>query len=337
NGTDTGSGTDTGNVTDTGNAADTGTNSGNNNSQPARVAVSPRVPSYVVAATATYHQGNQIKDIFLDNVWKDNKQGFYVIQSHTSNEYNTDRSFVNYGYGYKGKQNTTLFGGYVPLTANTELHAAVGFGKQTIEPKAADGYSKGKYKTVSGLVSINNKWDNVLLNVGVGYHRHSGDISASGIDKVAKVKSNQHQVFTQFSYEIPFGQLTVTPMLGLSYQNLNTQVNDKDWNVEVKDYNVFSQQVGSNFSWKADSVRFNLGVFYENVNSSVPQVRILPVGDSAESFSGGKLGNNIVVKASSEVTLLPNLTLGLQVSHRHALSSAKLKQTNVMGKIEYKF
>lgn len=313
-----------------------------NNSNPvpvSRNAVVARVPSYIVANTALYNQGKQIQDTFLDNVWKEGKKGFYAIQSHTNSEYQSNRSFVQYGYDYKAKQNSTIFGGYVPLGQNTELHSAVAFSTHTVEPKAVDGESKAKYKTVSGLVSLNNKWDNVLFNLGVGYHRHSGKVSTNELDNAAKVKSNQTQVFTQAGYEINLGKFSITPMVGLSYQHLNTKIDDvlDSWNVKTNKYNVFTQQVGSNFTWKGAAVSFNLGAFYENVADNNATVHISPQANQTDSFVAGKLGNNMLLKASSDFNLLPNLTLGVQVSHRHALSDAKLKQTNLSGKIEYKF
>lgn len=331
-------------------------NNGGNNVNQNRTLVQPRVASYITANTVMLNQGNLVSDTFVDNLLsggvsvsgkplhghsasQNGKPGFYVVQSYSNNKYESNRGFVDYGYDYKAKQNTTLFGGYVPVTANTELHTAIAFSKYNVEPKAADGYSKGKYKTVSGLVAVKNQWDNIRFNLGVGYHRHSGDITTAAVDKAGKVKAHQTQVFTQIGYEIPFGQFSLTPMAGLSYQSIDTRINDSEptWNVEVKDQNIFSQQIGTLLSWKGDKVRFNFGAFYENVGDKEAKVRVSPTATSSSEFSSGKLGNNLLVKASSEIDLLPNLTFGVQVGHRQSVSSAKLKQTNVSGKLEYKF
>lgn len=305
-----------------------------------RAAIAPRVPSYLVSNIALYNQGNLVRNVFLENIWSENKKGFYAIQSHTNSRYTTDRKFVDYGYSYKSKQNSTVFGGYIPVSEHSELHTALSFSQQKVEPKAADGYSSAKYKTVSGLIAMNNRWDSVLFNLGLGYHHHhKGKVSTVTLDDAASVKAKQLQGFAQIAYEVALGHFSITPMLGLEYQHLKTKIDDHmtNWQVNVGNYHTFTQQVGSYLGWKSRNIRLNVGAFYENINDNNPVVSISPINGHHETFHAQHLGNSLLLKASAEATLAENWKLELQLNHKHSLSDAKLKQTNVLGKVEYLF
>ncbi|OOF61206.1 exo-alpha-sialidase [Rodentibacter pneumotropicus] len=307
--------------------------------QPAsRAQIDARVPSYLVSNTALYYQGEQTKNIFWDNVHSENTKGLYAIQSYTHSHYNTDLNFVDYGYHYHTKQHTSLLGGYVAINNNTTLHSAIAYGKQTVEPKAVDGYSQAKYKTVSGLLALRHQRERIRFSLGTGYHWHRGDISAFGTKDIAKLKAHQFQLFTNLGYVIPVGQLSLIPTMGLSYQHLSTSINDQmNWRVDSKKYHIFTKQIGSYLSWQGETLRLKAGVFYEHNHTNTPQILISPTGNQGEWFNTGQLGNGMLYKASVEVAMTPNLSFGLQLNHRHALSKAKLKQTNISAKLEYKF
>ena len=110
-----------------------------------------------------------------------------------------------------------------------------------------------------------------------------------------------------------------------------------NWQVNVGNYHTFTQQVGSYLGWKSRNIRLNVGAFYENINDNNPVVGIRPVDGHHETFNAQNLGNSLLFKASAEATLAENWKLGLQLNHKHSLSDAKLKQTNVLGKVEYSF
>ncbi|BFU61060.1 MULTISPECIES: exo-alpha-sialidase [Rodentibacter] len=307
--------------------------------KPSRSAVLAQVPSYIVSNTALYHQGNQIQGIFQDNIELKHKHGIYVIQSHTKHRYHNDLGFTNYGYHYKSSQNTTLLGGYVSLNDHSELHSALAFSQQKVEPQAADGYSQAKYKTVSALAALNNRWDNWLFKIGLGYHHHKGDISTAKQQDISSVKAHQLQFFGQLGYDIPVGKFSLTPTTVLSYQYLHNNIKDSGngWKIDNKNYRVFTQQLGTYLNWKGEKLTLKAGVFYEYNRSNNPKVVISPTANQSEDFAIGKLGNAMVYKVAATVNITQNLTFGLQVSHRQALSQAKLKQTNVLGKLEYQF
>ena len=302
-----------------------------------RAAVHQKVPSYLVANNAMLNQGDNIRRQFMDNIWSDDKKGFYVNQQNGNAKYSSNLGFNQYGYGYKANQSSTLFGGFAPINDHTELHAAVGFGKQTVTPQAVDGSSETRYKSTSFLVGLHNKWDNVIFNTVLGYHLHRGKVSTAEQKNISRVEGTQVQVAGELGYEIPVGQFAVTPMVGVSYQHLRANVEDNDrWNVSLKPYNVFSQQVGSNFSWKNDIVRVSAGAFYEHNNGQPKAVNVAANGQHAD-FSTGRQGNALLLKLNSDFTLAKQFTFGLRLEHRHGLSSAKLKQTQFGGKLEYKF
>ncbi len=307
--------------------------------KPSRPAVLAQVPSYIVSNTALYHQGNLIQGMFQDNLDLKHKHGLYVIQSHTKHRYHNDLGFTNYGYHYKSSQNTTLLGGYVSLNDHSELHSALAFSKQNVEPQAADGYSKAKYKTVSALAALNNRWDNWLFKVGAGYHHHRGDISTAQQKEISAVKAYQFQLFGQLGYDIPFGKFSFTPTTALSYQYLHNNVKDREngWKIDSQNYRVFTQQLGTYLNWKGEKLALKAGVFYEYNHSNNPKLIIAPTVNQSETFAIGKLGNAMLYKVAATVNVTSNLTFGLQVSYRQALSQAKLKQTNVLGKLEYRF
>ncbi|MGX2947240.1 exo-alpha-sialidase [Frederiksenia canicola] len=309
-----------------------------NSARQYRAALHHKVPSYLVANTAMLNQGESVHRQFMDNIWSGDKKGFYVNQQNGHSQYTSNLGFTDYGYGYKANQSSTLFGGFAPLSDNTELHAAIGFSKQTVKPQAVDGSSETRYKSTSFLVGLHNKWDNVILNTTFGYHSHRGKVSTSEQKNIGRIDGSQMQFAGEVGYEIPVGQFAVTPMLGLSYQQLKTDVEDTQdrWNIALKPYNVFSQQLGANISWRNDVVRLSAGTFYENSNGQPKAVSIAANGQYAE-FATGRHGNALLFKVNSDFTLAKHLTFGLRIEHRHALSTAKLKQTQFGGKLEYRF
>lgn len=309
-----------------------------NSARQYRAALHHKVPSYLVANTAMLNQGESVHRQFMDNIWSGDKKGFYVNQQNGHSQYTSNLGFTNYGYGYKANQSSTLFGGFAPLSDNTELHAAIGFSKQTVKPQAVDGSSETRYKSTSFLVGLHNKWDNVILNTTFGYHSHRGKVSTSEQKNIGRIDGSQMQFAGEVGYEIPVGQFAVTPMLGLSYQQLKTDVEDTQdrWNIALKPYNVFNQQLGANISWRNDVVRLSAGAFYENSNGHPKAVSIAANGQYAE-FATGRHGNALLFKVNSDFTLAKHLTFGLRIEHRHALSTAKLKQTQFGGKLEYRF
>lgn len=309
-----------------------------NSARQYRAALHHKVPSYLVANTAMLNQGESVHRQFMDNIWSDDKKGLYVNQQNGHSQYTSNLGFTDYGYGYKANQSSTLFGGFAPLSDNTELHAAIGFSKQTVKPQAVDGSSETRYKSTSFLVGLHNKWDNVILNTTFGYHSHRGKVSTSEQKNIGRIDGSQMQFAGEVGYEIPVGQFAVTPMLGLSYQQLKTDVEDTQdrWNIALKPYNVFNQQLGANISWRNDVVRLSAGAFYENSNGHPKAVSIAANGQYAE-FATGRHGNALLFKVNSDFTLAKHLTFGLRIEHRHALSTAKLKQTQFGGKLEYRF
>lgn len=303
-----------------------------------RTAINAKVPSYLVANNAIFNHGDTIRRQFMDNLWAEDKKGFYVNQQNGNSVYTSNLGFTEYGYGYKGKHSSTLFGGFVPVSEHTELHAAVGFGKQTVTPKAADGASQTDYKSTSFLVGLHNKWDSVLLNTVLGYHTHRGKVSTAEEQNAGRIEAKQLQLSTEVGYEIPVGNLTVTPTAALIYQQVKTSVNDRanGWNVDTKPYNVFSQQLGTNISWKNDVVRLSAGAFFEHNNAQTKDVRV-KAGQQVAQFATGRQGDALVFKLNSDFSLTKQLSLGLRVEHRQPTSDAKLRQTQFGGKLEYKF
>lgn len=311
----------------------------NADNQAYRAALEARIPSYLVANTAVYHQGEALRQQFMANLWTTDTKGLYVNYQDGNTRYQSNRNFAEYGYGYKAKQSSTLIGGYVPLSETASLHAGVGFSKQTVTPEAADGWSETHYKTTSLLMALQNKWQNgVIWNAGVGYHIHKGRVATASNANVATINAKQWQVATDLGYEIPLGQFSLTPLVGLGYQQVDMQVDNHlggNWDVSIKPYNVFSQRIGSYLSWKNDVARLNIGTFYEHNNDQTASVTIR--ANETAQFETSRLGNAILFNASGEFAVTKQLSLELRLEHRKGLSDAKLKQTRLGGKLEYQF
>ncbi|QIM63230.1 hypothetical protein A1D29_08025 [Pasteurellaceae bacterium Orientalotternb1] len=218
------------------------------------------------------------------------------------------------------------------------MHAAVGFGKQRVNPQAVDGASETRYKSTSFLVGLHNKWDNVIFNTILGYHLHRGKVSTSSQKNIARIDGTQVQFAGEVGYEIPVGQFALTPMVGLSYNQLRSEVKDSQarWHVALKPYNVFSQQIGTQLSWKNEVVKLSAGAFYENSNGK-PKAVSVSADNQRAKFATGHQGNALLFNVNSDFALGKQFSLGLRLEHRHGLTKAKLKQTQFGGKLEYKF
>ena len=56
-----------------------------------------------------------------------------------------------------------------------------------------------------------------------------------------------------------------------------------------------------------------------------------------ERFKTGELGNALITGLAVESNITPNLSFGLQATHRAGISSAKRTETGIGAKVEYKF
>ncbi|TCP95355.1 BNR repeat protein [Cricetibacter osteomyelitidis] len=307
---------------------------------PTRYAVTPDIPTVLSTNTALFNQGNGLVNSFMDNIapWFGDKKGFYVIQQHNNSNFGSDLSFQNYGYDYKSKQNRTLFGGYFPVSANSELHLGAGLSSQKVTPKAVDGSSSAKYKTTSLMAALHNQWDKFSLDLGLAYHWHRGDISTGEKKDIVDVKGKHLQMFTRVGYDIPFGKFTVTPVLGLNYQYLDTDLRDKggrNWNIRNDNQNVLTTQAGTHFTWQGDMLRLKADVLYEN--NSGNRGNVLITDTQTHQFTTSRLGNAMLYKVGAEVAVTPAFTVGVHYNHRQALSGKGAEQNSIMGKLEYKF
>ncbi|QIM67783.1 hypothetical protein A4G16_10650 [Mannheimia granulomatis] len=302
-----------------------------------RAAINSRVPSYLVAPIAMYNHGNLIRQQFMANLWTHDKRGFYVSQQNGNSRYDSNLSFINYGYNFKAKQSSTLFGGYLPIGVNSELHLGLGFGKYSVNPQAADGWSETRYKSTSFMAALHNQWDNLIVNTSIGYHVQKGKIHTADAQNVASVKGKQFQASGEVGYQIPLGNVAVTPVWGLTYQQVKTSTNNRvgNWAVNIDPFKVFTQHIGANLSWKGDRIRLNAGAFYEHQHSRGGKVAIQ--ANQTEQFKSGSLGSGLVFKLNGDIALTEQFFLELGVAHRKALDKAKIHQTQFNAKLEYRF
>lgn len=302
-----------------------------------RLAVQSRIPSYLVANNAMFAQGDTLRHQFMDNIGEEDRKGFYVKQQHGNSQYRSNLSFQDYGYSYQAKQNSTLFGGYLPFSESLTLHAGIGFSKQKVTPNAVDGTSHANYRTTSFLVGLQQDWDKLQFTHHLGYHSHRGSMNLSDRDNIATVRGKQLHLSGQLGYRTTMDKVTITPTFGLSYDRLNTKAIDhlSQWQVAVEPKTVFSQYIGSQLSVKLDKIRLKTGVFYENRLEREGKVAI--AAQQSGNFRTGKLGNALLVNTAVDFSLTPRFSLGLQASYRHALGQAKLQQTQISGKLEYRF
>ncbi|QLB13130.1 autotransporter-associated beta strand protein [Bisgaardia hudsonensis] len=303
-----------------------------------RAVINPKIPSYLVANIAMLNQGNSLQQQFMNNLWSRKTAGFYVDQKHSNSNYQSNLGFKQYGYDYKSSQNSTLFGGYIPLSNNTELHAGIGLSQQDVTPNAADGWSKARYKSTSFLLAARNQWDNVILNLGLGYHNHKGKLSVADNDDIARINGKQLQLLGEVGYEFQLANFIVTPIYRLTYQHLTTSTNEhlgNNWDIDFGKNKLISHRLGANFTWKNEAARFGIGAFYEDNSNNIHD--ILVKADQGKTFKSAKQGNAFLMQVNADFAITKQFSIGLSLDHRHAVSNAKLKQTQFGGKLEYKF
>ncbi len=297
------------------------------------------MPSYLVAKTAMVAQGNVLQQQFMQNLWAENKKGFYVNQLHSNSRYQSDLAFNDYGFGFKAEQNSTLFGGYLPLGERSELHAGVGFSKQKVTPNAADGESQASYKTTSLLLGLHNQWgQNGVINSYLDYHWHSGKISAQESKESAKVKGKQFSLRSELGYRVPFGQFSLTPVVGVGYQQLTMAAQDhlaQNWQADFTPYRSFTALAGSYFNLDLDKLRLKAGMFYEH--NIEHQGSATLIANQQQTFKQGRLGSAVLFKGEAEYAFSPNVKLSLNASHRNGVAKGKLKRTQIGAQLSYLF
>lgn len=302
-----------------------------------RAAVNSAVPSHLTASLAMYNQGDYFRRQFMGNLHKHDEKGLYVSQQHGNSRYHSDLAFADYGYDFKATQNSTLFGGYLPLGERSEVHLGVGFGKQNVNPQAVDGWSETRYKSTALLAGLHNQWGNTVLNLGLGYQFHKGKIASSETKNSGSIKGKQFQASAEVGYQIPIGDLTLTPVAGITYQQVKAKAYNLagNWKVDFDKFNLITNHIGTNLNWKNDKVSLNVGAFYEHQHSRNGKVAITAAQQA--DFKTGKVGDALAVKAKANVALTKQLFLEVGLEHRKALGKAKLDRTQVHGKLEYRF
>lgn len=307
------------------------------NTTASRAAINAQIPSYLVANNALFTQSENIRQQFMANLWRKDKKGFYVNQQHSQGKYSTDLDFSHYGYGYDSTQNSTLFGGYIPLNDQNELHLGLGFSQSKVTPKAIDGSSETRYKSVSFLLADQHQFNNgLLLNTHLGYHQHKGKVSANGEKDIANIKSRQTQLGVGVGYSFTTGNFSIIPAAGLNYTYLKTKMENKQqWQINPENLTVISPYIGANVVWENGITRLNVGAFYERNNHSASSVDI--ASSQQVQFNTGHIADALRLNASVDFQITPQLNLAVYTNYQSSIGHAKYQQTQLGGKLEYKF
>lgn len=297
----------------------------NNNKANVRTQLKSHIPSYLVSSIATLSIGDKLRQSFTQQF--EQSEGLYLLQNYQQTNYSSNLGFTEYGYGYKTKENMTALGLNQTLSNHTQLNIMVSYGQANVEPKA-EQQSKTKYKSTGIMAGLNYQLDNIAIKGGLGYHFHRGKT-----DSISTIKGKQYQLFSQVEYQIPMSKnLSLIPILGLAYQQLDYKIDDPALNVNADKHNVFSQYLGTKLSYQFNQLALNLSALYENNYEKAHYIYI-----NNDKFKTGKLGNALVLGATVNMNITPNLNLGMAINHRAAVSSAKRQDSSVTAKLEFKF
>lgn len=302
----------------------------------ARVALSDQVPSYLIASTALLEQGMYISNIFKQNA-QYNQQHFYVLQNHSNAHYSSNLNFSQYGYHYEVKQNTTLFAGNLPLNDHSALHAGLAFSRYNITPKAVDGHSIGKYKTVGLLLKHHSQIAQFSVDLYTAYYHHKGTITTTE-KNVATVTAHQLNLGSEVRYDLNWHNMTLSPLVGLGYSQLTSSLTDHstyDWKIDSPNRYVFSTQVGSQLSYQLAPASINLRAVYANNygNQGITNIKT----NTTHSFQNGKIGNLFMFSSDIKFNLSKNLSLSAQLQYQKPADKVGVERKDISAKLEYRF
>lgn len=293
------------------------------NASQTRSQLQPHIPNYLVASIASLSLGDKLRQRFSQQF--NQGEGLYLLQNYQQTHYRSNLSFAEYGYGYKTRENTTALGINQALSAQTSLNLMASYGQASVEPKGQPSHTR--YKSTGFMAGIYHQWDKWAIKGGLGYHLHRGKAER------ATIKGKQYQLFSQVEYQIPLGRnLSLTPTLGLAYQQLDYQINDSLLTIDTDTLRLFSQYLGTSLNYKQEQFGLNLSALYEHNAEKAHYMHI-----NNDPFKIGKLGNALVLEANASYHITPNLYLGMGLNHRAALSSAKRQDTSVSAKLAFKF
>ncbi|MFK0378349.1 autotransporter outer membrane beta-barrel domain-containing protein [Pandoraea sp. NPDC090278] len=308
----------------------------------ARPEVAPQVASYLSAPAAllyaglvdidTLHRrlGEVRDDRALGRDLGDGEAFVRVYGGHFN--YNSNRSFMQYGYNANGDYSAVQFGGNLFKQRDTEgiwrfgLAGSVGW--LHFEPEAVDGYSAtaGNTYRLSGYATYQSTqgWyvDNVL-----SFGWFDGRVSTSAYSTAMDLRGRDVALSVETGYPMSVGAgLNLEPQLQLVGQHVSfkNQVDSDGLPVNIGSQNQFLGRIGLRltrpFEVGSGRVTPYAAIDYLHSFTDGTQVSVAGVG-----FTSGKLGDSLRLSLGANATMSERMSLYGRISWAQDVGSAGMR------------
>ncbi|TNH00172.1 hypothetical protein FHQ28_08535, partial [Pasteurellaceae bacterium USgator11] len=303
-----------------------------------RAQINPLIPSYIVASDLALTHNNMIYQNFARHSAPllDDGQNMFVAYLNGKTDYKSSAGFLDYGYNAESRYNGWMVGGKVWQSEqqNRTLHLAVNHGKYHTTPQAADGTSRGEYKTYGANMKFTQQFGDAYLALDTGYQHHKGDISAN--NDSATLVAKALRIGSEVGYRFSLGNIDLIPRLNVQLQRMNLKSNSDLFKIQYDNITAVTTNLGLRTHWNLDNLTLGLDTYYQH-NSSSKGDLLVRSAIAERSFTSGGLGNSINVEAAAEYRIMPKLSLGISVGYQHKVSHNATNNRNVSANIKYTF
>ncbi|WP_176552671.1 exo-alpha-sialidase [Testudinibacter sp. TR-2022] len=303
-----------------------------------RAQINPLIPSHIVASDLALTHNNMIYQNFERHSAPllDDGQNMFVAYLNGKTDYKSSAGFLDYGYNAESRYNGWMVGGKVWQSEqqNRTLHLAVNHGKYHTTPQAADGTSRGEYKTYGANMKFTQQFGDAYLALDTGYQHHKGDISAN--NDSATLVAKALRIGSEVGYRFSLGNIDLIPRLNVQLQRMNLKSNSDLFKIQYDNINAVTTNLGLRTHWNLDNLTLGLDTYYQH-NSSSKGDLLVRSAIAERSFTSGGLGNSINVETAAEYRIMPKLSLGISVGYQHKVSHNATNSRNVSANIKYTF
>ncbi|KAE9528412.1 exo-alpha-sialidase [Testudinibacter aquarius] len=303
-----------------------------------RAQINPLIPSHIVASDLALTHNNMIYQNFERHSAPllDDGQNMFVAYLNGKTDYKSSAGFLDYGYNAESRYNGWMVGGKVWQSEqqNRTLHLAVNHGKYHTTPQAADGASRGEYKTYGANMKFTQQFGDAYLALDTGYQHHKGDISAN--NDSATLVAKALRIGSEVGYRVSLGNIDLIPRLNVQLQRMNLKSNSDLFKIQYDNITAVTTNLGLRTHWNLDNLTLGLDTYYQH-NSSSKGDLLVRSAIAERSFTSGGLGNSINVEAAAEYRIMPKFSLGVNVGYQHKVSHNATNNRNVSANIKYTF
>lgn len=318
--------------------------------RPVRRAVIPQVPAYISLPSALFRAEEQRTALFKESAQdaaREENSGFFLFGYRGDEHYKSGNDFLQYGYNSKSRYKGWTMGANMASWQNDRhslsLSGAVSKGDLSFTPSAADGYSRGNFRTNALNLMLAWHYEDYYLNLLTGYGWSKGDISTHLRGNVASPKVKQIMGEIEGGKSFNFGAHQIRPYASHRQQQLHvnsfTDVDNAHVRYQQQRRKTWTGGLAYDYSLPLNTLgKLRLGSDVSLATRPSGQGKVM-IGDAGQgsAFHTGNGGNSLNIKTEARLELNNNMALTTRIHHQRKLQQEGANDLLLAGGIDVTF